>query len=209
MNFCNSDPAQTETGMSVTSQEDCEEFRHYSSKINKNILNCRRLLAFSLAKNIPVYSLCYNTSLMILQWRKLLWGVDYTVWCFVSKWRCLDCQLKALQCCWNSTDSYRGAYGEAFLQTEKNVDYFYCLGEQLIGQNPNQRGGAEIPRLTKWHHFQGVLSITEHQKNGKEEWSWIRYQTPGINANNEDIFLNYKYHTVLSSGESSPHCQVI
>lgn len=104
---------------------DCEEFRCYSGKANKNSFSCKRLLVFSLANYILVSSLWYNTSLMILQWRKLLWWVDYTVWCFVSKWRCLDYQLKALQCCFNSTDSHRRAFGEVFSQTEQTVAYLY------------------------------------------------------------------------------------
>lgn len=37
----------------------------------------------------------------------------------------------------------------SFYKLKKNVDYLYCLGEQMIGQNPNQRGDAEIPCLPK------------------------------------------------------------
>lgn len=150
---------------------------------------------------------------MILQWRKLVWGVDYTVWCFVSKWRCLDCQLKALQCWWNSTHSYTGAYGEVLSQTEKKKKII-CTALENNWKVRTLIKGVVQKYQNIFQNTQGSLSSIEHQENGKQEWSWIRYQTPGTSANNEDIWitniiLNYKYHTELSSSDSSPHCQVI
>lgn len=44
--------------------------------------------------------LCLITPLIILQWGKLQGWTDYGAMVLVSRWRCLDYHLNALQCCW-------------------------------------------------------------------------------------------------------------
>jgi len=68
-----------------------------------------------------------------------------------------------------------------------------CLGAWLIGQNPNQKGAAEIQYVfqndsSSSEHFPVLVIKRTESKSDHESKS---------NNNDEDIMLNYKYHTVL------------
>lgn len=67
----------------------------------------------------------------------------------------------------------RSIWRGLFTNWKKNVDYLYCLGEQLIGQNPNQRGDAEIPYVFQndtisREHFPVLIIKRMENKNAHE-----------------------------------------